>query len=72
MYATNFDYTEDSGWPALDGPAQDHEILKELFERNHYTIHEIKNTENVVKSVNEVMKGIDREEMTMCTFAYSG
>ena len=72
VFASNFDYTEDSGWEALDGPAQDLKILKELFKRNHYTVHEIKNSENVVESVNKVMKGINRKDMKLCTFAYTG
>ena len=71
LIASNFTYTAPQ-WADLPGPEEDHKLLVAMFQRNHYVIHEVKNTENVLAWVNAEMKTIDRPKLKMATFVYTG
>ena len=69
---TNSAYSQDSTWDRLDGPIKDRQLLKKMFEANHYKVHEVTDTEDVQRSVEEVMKNIDRSTLKMMHVFYSG
>lgn len=70
-YVPNTDPTEVQ-WDPLEGPIKDGKLLKKMFEDNHYKVHEILDTEDVLKSVKEVMATIDRSTLKMMHVVYSG
>ena len=68
----NSKYTWESGWDALEGTLVDREILHKMFKDNHYTVHMIDDTVDVIKSVREVMDGIDRTTLKLMHVVYTG
>lgn len=73
VIVTNSLYTQESGWDELkDGAALDGALLVKIFKALHYTIHEIKDTEDVLMSVREVMDNLDRSTIKLLHFIYTG
>lgn len=73
VIVTNSLYTPESTWEELkDGPALDGELLVKIFKALHYTVHEIKDTEDVLISVREVMDSLDRSTIKLMHFIYTG
>ena len=50
----------------------DRELLLRMFEDNHYTVHDIIDTEDVLGSVYDVMDKLDRSSIKLMHLAYTG
>ena len=68
----NANYDAQSGWEALEGPMKDRDLLQSMFEDNHYKVHPITNSENVLASVRDVMNKLDRSTLRLMHLAYTG
>ena len=68
----NANYTPESNWEPLDGPMTDRDLLLQMFKENHYIVHDIIDTEDVLVSVREVMEKLDRSTVKLMHLAYSG
>ena len=68
----NSNYSPESKLEPLDGPLTDRDLLLQMFKENHYIVHEIIDTENVLVSVREVMVKLDRSTLKLLHLAYSG
>ena len=68
----NSNYSPESKWEPLDGPLTDRDLLLQMFKENHYIVHEVIDTEDVLVSVREVMEKLDRPTLKLVHLAYSG
>ena len=68
----NSNYSPESKWEPLDGPLTDRDLLLQMFKENHYIVHEVIDTEDVLVSVREVMEKLDRSTLKLVHLAYSG
>ena len=50
----------------------DRDLLLRMFEDNHYKVHDIVDTEDVLASVHEVMSQLDRSTIKLMHLAYTG
>ena len=74
VFLINCTYSPQSGFESLEGPANDLDIAKQMFEGKGYKIHILEDKESIEDSINNLIDENETEfkELDVLQFIYSG